>query len=870
MTAGSVLSKPTTRTAGVSPVSLFLRELAATRPDEVALKIDEQIVSYQQLNAEADSLARRLIEDGTSEGARVAVRANATHATAVAFLAIQRAGLVLVMVDPTAPHDRVRQIVADVDAELLLSDIAGDEDLPLPIGDPLAWAAETDPSPVDRERGELASIVFTSGSTGTPKGIMIGQRRGDILRTRPHRYGLPANSRLGGIIAGTAGPVDLLIASSLFLEGPFLVYEIRRHGVAPLQAWLERERVESLATVPTVLRHLLSTLSPGQRLPDLRTVSLFGETSTWEDVKRLREHLSPELVISNVFGQTEAGLISSVAITPDVPLGSGRLPVGKPPAEALVNIVGEDGEPVADGERGEIVVEGPGCALGYWRRPDLTESIFTLMPSGYYRIRTGDGGRFLADGSLEHFGRIDHVVKISGNRTELGEVESALARLDGVAAAAATTYIDETESTRLTAAVTATPGATLDPLVLRAALSRRLPGFMIPDYIAVVDELPQLVGGKTDRERVAQLRSLEADPVVDQGREPSALERTLREIWCDVLGRRTVGLHDDFADLGGDSIRAARMFIELERRSGIDRPMSLLAEAPTIASLALALADDSGWSALLPVQTKGSQPPLFVVHDGTGSIGAGRDLVAALGPDQPVYAIRCEGLNGQPCPYGSAEELAATYIERVRALYPRGPYVLYGASLGGVIAMEMSRQLLRDGEDVPLAIIGDSVAPGTPTRHALSAAERRGARLRELRQMPATDRAKHLIWLARRQVRHHRLLLSAEGFDIRRQVRAVDRALERGEPIPAAARGRYVMREYGALLRPYRPRAPFPARVLLLRTGGPGDVPDRGWRALVGDALEVVDVPVSHADLGREKSGKYVGPILAEALGRLR
>ncbi len=241
---------------------------------------------------------------------------------------------------------------------------------------------------------------------------------------------------------------------------------------------------------------------------------------------------------------------------------------------------------------------------------------------------------------LEHLGRLDHLVKISGNRVELGEVENALARLDGVAAAAASTYVDETDSTRLTACVMPNAGAVLDPRLLRAALSRRLPGYMIPDHIALVDAVPQLPGGKIDRARVAELRSTDPGGASGQGPARTALERSLVTIWRDVLGVEEVGVDDDFFELGGDSIRAARLFVELERQCGIDRPMSLLADAPTIASLALALADDSVWKSLLAVQTNGTKPPLFVVHDGIGSLFYARGLTAELGPDQPIYGIR--------------------------------------------------------------------------------------------------------------------------------------------------------------------------------------------------------------------------------------
>jgi amino acid adenylation domain-containing protein len=849
-----------------SPASLALRDAAGARPQDVALRVDEQSVTFAELNSQADGLAQQLVEHAGA-GDRIALRATGTHAAAVGFVAIQRSGMVSVPVDPTAPPDRVRQILADVEADVLLSDVEGDGALHALTGHPLSFGAHADPRPIDRERGELASIVYTSGSTGTPKGIMCGREQMDETFAMLGHYGISAGARLGGLVGGTVGYIERMLGAALFLQETFVSYEIRRHGVVPLAPWLEREQIGAFVAVPTVLRHMLSTLEPEQRFTALRTVVLGGEASTWEDITRLRAHLSPEATIVNAFGLTEAAGVASIFITSEMPAGSGPLPAGHIAATATVTIVGDDGQPVAPGERGEIVVEGPGCALGYWRRPDLTAAVFTVTASGHRRVRTGDGGRIRPDGMLEHLGRIDFVVKISGNRVELGDVENALAQLDGVATAAAATYTDETDNTRLTACVTPKAGATLDPRLLRAALSRRLPGYMIPDHIAVVAELPQLAGGKTDRARVAELRSTDRGGDAQEHRPLSELESALLRIWSQVLGVKQIGVDDDFFALGGDSMRAARVFVELERQCGIDRPVSLLAEATTIASLALALSDDEAWTALLAIQTAGTRPPLFVVHDGVGSVLYARGLVAALGEDQPIYAIRCEGLNGQPLTARTLEELAARYVADVQALYPRGPYLLYGVSLGGVIATEIARQLIEAGHEVPLVVLGDTFAP-RPHAAPRPLDERRAQRLQELRELGGLARLSHFFWLARRQIAN-RIWLLRHPDPNRRLERMLDRALARGQGVPLATRGRFVIRQYGSLLSEYRLRPPYPERILLLRTDGPGSDPDRGWSAFVGDALEIVDVAGSHNDLGQEASGVHVGPAIARALDRL-
>jgi acyl-coenzyme A synthetase/AMP-(fatty) acid ligase/thioesterase domain-containing protein/acyl carrier protein len=848
--------------------SAAVRRVAAERPEAVAIEVDDLEITYAQLNADADRLAQRLLEQGGAVGDRVALRANGTVAVAVGFLAISRAGLVAVQVDPTAPHDRVRTILADVETTILLTDVDGDEALDVLILHPLTAAADRAATPVDRERPEIASIVFTSGSTGVPKGIMLGRRQTDRgLATLPAIPGYDVGARIGGIIGGTVGYVERLIEAALYLEGTLVAYEIRRHGIVPLGSWLERNRIVAISTVPTVLRSLLATLAPEQRFPDLRMVVLTGETTTWEDIVALRPHLPEEALIINSFGLTETGGIAGLYITSAMPAQTGPLPAGIISPDVSVTIVGEDGREVPQGDPGEIVVAAASCSLGYWRRPDLTESRFTVMPDGNVQIATGDGGRIRPDGMLEHLGRIDHLVKISGMRVELGEVEHALAGLDGVAAAAAATYTDDTQATRLTAAVMPDGAAKLDPLLLRASLSRRLPGYMVPDHIAVVDALPQLPGGKTDRRRVAELRSTDSGGHAQADRELSDLERSLLAIWSEVLGTKAIGVDDDFYELGGDSMRASRVFVELERRCGIDRPVSLLAEATTIASLALALSDDAAWTALLAIQTAGTRPPLFVVHDGVGSVLYARGLVAALGEDQPIYAIRCEGLNGQPLTARSLEELAARYVADVQALYPHGPYVLYGVSLGGVIATEIARQLIEAGAEVPLVVLGDSFAPN-PRPAPRPLAERRAQRLGELRELRGIARVRRFLWLTRRQLAARIWLLTHP--DANRDLdRKLDATLQRGQPVPLDLRGRWVIREYGALLFDYRLRAPYPERLLLLRTDGPGEAPDRGWSDFVGDALEIVDVSGAHNDLGQEASGAYVGPAIAQALDRV-
>jgi thioesterase domain-containing protein len=233
--------------------------------------------------------------------------------------------------------------------------------------------------------------------------------------------------------------------------------------------------------------------------------------------------------------------------------------------------------------------------------------------------------------------------------------------------------------------------------------------------------------------------------------------------------------------------------------------------------------------------------------------------------------VRGEAMSGFPPRERTLSELAAGYCERIRALYPHGPYRFYGASLGGVLALEIARQLLAAGEEVPLVVLGDSFAPTSLWRRVPSSAERAAARVAELRSLSLAERLRRVAWLVARQLRHRSRLLRGEGRASKRALvreqQAIERAVASGEPVPPAVRGRYGLNEYAKLLRDHEPRPPYPDRVLLLSAFEAGGAPDRGWRELLGERLTIADVPGTHEDLGREASGVYVGPIIARLLG---
>lgn len=836
--------------------SACVRALARAHPDRVAVRVDDRSLTYGELDSAADEIAAGLLDRLGEEHHRIGLRMQGTIPMVLGVVGVSRAGMVSVPIDPTAPPERVRFIMDDVAGLLLVDDVGlGEESTPFAVVTPEALRTRAPTGGVERSQGDLASIVFTSGSTGTPKGIMV---------PRAHREGVPSKARylgevesgarVGALAAGTVGFGEALIHALMQLGATLDAYEIRRLGLGSLVEWLERSEVMGFGTVPTIVRLMTSALPPNKIFEHLRVVVMTGETATWSDIAALRPHLPDDAVIHNVFGLTETSAIALFSVDSPSPLGEGPLPAGTPLPVAKIQIVDQDGTPLPAGEAGEIVVEGEGCALGYWNRPELTAQVFSIGADGLRRVRTGDGGRLREDGVLEHLGRLDHVVKVAGNRIELGEVEFALAGLEGVAMAATAAYSDARGDTRLTAFVVPRPHQRIETWSLRAALSRRLPGSMLPDSIHVVDHLPQLANGKIDRQLLAAHAH---EPAVPSDVTP--LESELLSIWRSVLDRGDIGLDDNFFEIGGDSLRAARVFAEIEGRLGIDRPVGLMLEAPTVRHLSAALeTDDRSLGLLVPIVTGGSLPPLFVVHDGKGDIFYASRLAGGLTPDRPVFAIQPALALSETARETTIEELAARYLEEVRRLRPHGPYLFYGYSLGGLIAFEMSRQLQAAGEKTALLALGDSPAPRPPFgRRVLS-------RLHEIAHLPAAERPARLRALTANLVNHISTFARHGPQRVPADITEIDVSAFVGEELDA--KSAEVMWRYGSMALKYRPAPRYSGDVLLVRSDGPGQRPDRGWYHVVAGRIAVQDIDCAHADLGRDPHAAAVGRLIEEAL----
>ncbi len=572
----------------------LLHETAERFPDADAV-IDLQTgqrLSYRELDAAANRLARQLIEWGIEPESRIGVCIAASADYLETAVAVSKAGAVLLPIDPTYPNARIAEIARDADLSLLI----GDSDVldrfsplelgaanPIPLQDYRTLWEHQDSSPpsVALNRGQLAYMVFTSGTTGRPKGVMVSvDGIAALAAEQTRRYGtMPGKRVLAFASVGfDASQWELLMAVA---SGATLVCA-GRERVMPgreLGELIAAHGITHITLPPSALGVL-----PIDCADRLDVLVLAGEACRDETVRRWAGR---RVRIFNAYGPSESTVCSTMT-----ELGLGQTGFNNVVGEAIagigVYIRDTDDQLAVAGFPGELCIAGTALARGYWNDPRQTAERFVPDPfadrPGARLYRSGDRARAGADGQITFLGRIDQQVKVRGHRVELGEIEAQLLRQPGVCAA--TVVLSPTASPGMVGYVVASPGTALDHDSLRQALRHVLPEYMVPRHVMVIDSIPLTSNGKID----AQALPAPAPRAASAGRAPTAMERNLLSLWQSQLGSDAIGLHDNFFDVGGDSLMLVAIQEQLSERFAVTADIAALFKHPTIASLAAALA----------------------------------------------------------------------------------------------------------------------------------------------------------------------------------------------------------------------------------------------------------------------------------------
>lgn len=838
---------------------LFAR-VAHQSPDAVALVQDNRTLTYRRLDEQADALAHHLRMLGARPGVQVGLLMGRSIEWVVSLLAVLKTGGAYLPLSVDDPAERIEFMLRDAAAPILLLDPGRAR---LPSGYPgrvveldRRWLAQA--SPPDAETawevsgGDPAYVMYTSGSTGLPKAAVIPHRAIARLVLNTNYVDLNKDEVIAQLSSSSFDAATFEIWGAL-LNGARLVILGPEVLLSP-QALHRRIRQEGITTMflTTELFNHLAYSHPSL-FEGVRQVLFGGDRA---DVRAVREVLrrSPPQRLVNAYGPTEATTFATWHRVTDVAADAVTVPIGKPISNTTVYILDGHGVPVPAGIPGEIYIGGPGVAHGYLGRPALTAERFIPDPfagdRGALLFRTGDLARFLSDGSIEFLGRMDSQVKIRGFRVEPGEVEAVLRQHPEVREVVVVGRETSAGDKGLVAYIVPNEGHVLRENELADFARAKLPSYMVPAAVVILEALPVTASGKVDR------RAL---PAPERGVERSAsrpprdeLEGRLLAVWERVLGVHPIGIGDNFFDLGGHSLLAMRLFAALEDELQIRLPVAVLLQAPTVEDQARLIRERGWWpqlSSLVPIQPAGSRPPLFCIHWAGGHVLIYHELAAHLGADQPVYGLQALGVDRRHAPQTRIEDMATHYIREIQALQPSGPYFLAGASMGGMIAFEMARQLVAQREQVGLLALFDTV--GELERRPLRVRERIQLHASNLRLLTLAERVAYLLERTR-----NRLSRFLYGIVIRS-----------GLPLPLFMRNLKQI-SYQAAMN-YRPGA-YPGKVTLFRAtqrprGGRQDV-FLGWDRVASGGMEVREVPGDHVTLLKEPGVRLLAEELKQCL----
>ncbi|WP_176708986.1 AMP-binding protein [Curtobacterium flaccumfaciens] len=750
--------------------------VVALRGDAAALAGDGRPYTYAEADRASRALAAALAvtlrpDDHSGAGVGdtpggaskpVGLMAGQSTEAVIGILALMRAGRTVVVLDDHLPAARlahvarlagVDEIVADTERAALAAAVVAERDgrvhalgelldagEPLDAGGPGA-APSADTVGVRPGGRDPFAIVFTSGSTGMPKGVVLTHRQ-QIADAEQDAValGLGPGDRLGVVLPLSFAAGLLFSFDTLLCGGTIVLLEPRELGVERLLGRFRDDDVNVLVCTPHLLRSIIGSQSaPGSHgtaagtapvLGGLRFLMTTGESVTGADLAAARPHLDPDTLLLNAFGSSETACVAYCPVAPGEPVPEGVVPAGWPLPGKTVLVLRDDGSPADPGETGELVVVSDALTAGYWSAPEKTAEraghtgeaeAVAGIPVETPSWRQGDLARVDPDGRLVLLGRSDDAVKVRGYLVEPSEVEAALRAVPEVHDAVVTAQVDPGSVTRLVAYVVGRPGhRTPAPGALRRALRERLPEYMVPASIVPMTELPRNERGKVDRAELPGAPSVETEMV--EG-EYDQWELVVGQIWAEVLGLRGVHLDEDFSALGGDSLSAEEMLAVVQDRLGVDLRSSDVLEHPTLRAFARRVR--SGTSALpshpdvvkVSEAREGGRPPVFCFAGG-GALALTFLPLSRHLPAHDLYAFQQHALERRGMPDWNIERSARRYLALMRIVQPRGPYLLVGHSLGGLVALEIARLLTESGEQVEHVVLLDTYLPRTKSEQA--------------------------------------------------------------------------------------------------------------------------------------------------------
>lgn len=597
-------------------VELF-EEQGEINPDKVAVIFEEEEITYAQLNARANKLAKTIRNYGIKQDDFVVIMAERSIEVIVGILSILKAGGAYVPIDPGFPKDRIQYIIEDCEPKVIL---VGKAELPIETQIPMVDIfdeksySETEEN-LERVNSsqDLAYTIYTSGTTGKPKGVMIKHQ--NIIRlVRANGY-IPLDENTvilqTGALSFDASTLELW--GSLANGGKLvLVSNDKLTQPNTLKVALNKYSIETLWLTASLYNQMV-TAQPDM-FSGVKMLLIGGEKLSPSHVKLFKDH-NKETRLVNGYGPTESTTFTTLY---EIPRGFETIPIGKPYANTQVYILNGN-NPCGIGMPGELCIAGAGIARGYLKRRELTAEKFIDNPFGEGKLyRSGDLARWLPDGNIDFLGRMDEQVKIRGFRIELGEIESVIRDISYVKDTAVIVREDAGGEKSIYGYIVSEIEVDFDEI--RRILHTKLPDYMVPTYMMQIDKIPLTRNGKLDKRVLPQIEVISGKEYVEPKTE---IEKTVINIFEQVLGTKPIGVKDDFFEIGGHSLRATRVVNMIESATGVRLPLKIMFEKPTAEELSLEISksDNSGDASIPQAEKKASylmssaQKRMFIINE---------------------------------------------------------------------------------------------------------------------------------------------------------------------------------------------------------------------------------------------------------------
>jgi amino acid adenylation domain-containing protein len=813
-------------------------------PDRTAVSFAGETFTYRTLAERTNSLAARLSLLGVKPGTLVGICLERCNDMVAALLAVFKAGGAYVPLDPAYPAERIDFMLKDAAPVVVITQSHLSKDFNFSPSTVLCLDAEdssnsqppistNDLTASEASLDDRAYVLYTSGSTGKPKGVEITHRslinllaatirlvelekRDVFLATTTISFDISAFEIFAPLILGAQ---IVMAPRSVTVSGELLANEIVASGATVLQA------------TPSGWRVLLESGWIGE--PRLKMLTA-GEPLDRTLAGRL---LDRGQSLWNLYGPTEAAIYASGC---RITRSDRKITIGKPLPNYGAWVVGPNRKCLPIGAIGELYLSGIGLARGYLNSPELTREKFVANPFGWNAgeifYKTGDLARILPNGEVELFGRVDHQVKLRGYRIELEEVEALLDR-HPLVGRCIVKVVDAAEGDqRLVAFIVRRGPEPIDEAQLRAYASRSLPSYMVPSAYLEVDKFALTPSGKVDRKALLDYRLHDALDHSLNG-HLTDVDKVVVECWQNLLKVPTVQPDDDFFAVGGHSLLAARLVSAISERLKIKLPISLLVETPTPSGLAnrIKKAKEIPFKSLVPMQTSGNLPPLYLVHHSLGDLLVYYALAQQFAPERKVFGIQPPEDSSIQVSSCTLEGVAAGYVQEVLEQQTSGPFHLAGFSSGSVMAFEIAQQLIRAGHQVGvLALIDGEITTVAPAFSKFTTAVKKTVRKfakicfklqDELKEGPKqfiSKRWRYMVLM--RQLRHlQKSGSSAGGLTLEQSL-----LLAESKYLPM----------------------PYQGNVSLLRFRDEawnfGPNPLMGWEGLIRGRIQVTDFPGGH------------------------